>query len=276
MPRAAVLGAPIDHSLSPALHRAAYLELGLAGWSYGPIHCELEDLERVLDNVRAEDDWAGLSLTMPLKTAVLPMLDGLDERAVSVGAVNTVIRRADGRLDGFNTDIAGARFALASLDIAALPVEVVVIGGGGSARAVVAALSEGGVARVRVVMRDPSRGTLLRAIGDTLGVQVTLHRWSSLADEVAGAALVVSTVPAGSRLDLGPWPQRAALFDLTYDPWPTPLVSLASSVGAPTVGGMEMLAAQAALQVEYMTGHPIAVEVLMAAGAAALAARAPE
>lgn len=270
MPRAGVAGAPISHSLSPVLHRAAYSSLGLADWRYDPVWCDADGLPALIDDVRVDPDWVGLSLTMPLKTAVLPLLDGLDERATSIGAVNTVIRTAEGELSGHNTDIAGASFALATLDIPSLPPQVVVIGGGGSARAVVAALAEGGVERIRVLMRDPSRGTLLHAIGNRVGAQVSLLRWSNLAEEVASAALVVSTVPPGAELPLSSWPERAALFDLTYDPWPTPLIALARAAGAPTVGGLPMLAAQAALQVEYMTGLPVDPEVLLAAGRVAL------
>src|SRR4051794_13120797 len=99
--RAAVLGSPIAHSLSPALHRAAYRELGL-DWSYDAIECDEVGLPAFVDSL--DETWAGLSLTMPLKRAVLPLLDEMSEIATSTGVANTVLRR-DGRKRGDNTDV---------------------------------------------------------------------------------------------------------------------------------------------------------------------------
>src|SRR6266480_5424237 len=108
--KAAVLGAPIAHSLSPVLHRAAYRALGLTGWSYQAIECDTARLPAVLDG--CGPDWAGLSLTMPLKRAVLPLLDHIEPLAAEVGAANTVVFAA-GRRHGHNTDVPGLLAALA-------------------------------------------------------------------------------------------------------------------------------------------------------------------
>lgn len=111
--RAAVLGSPIGHSLSPVLHRAAYAELGLTGWSYDPFEVEEDALAGFLKELEAgQDRWAGLSLTMPLKRAVIPLLDEVSATAASVEAVNTLVFAEDGRRIGDNTDIPGMVAAL--------------------------------------------------------------------------------------------------------------------------------------------------------------------
>ncbi len=271
MPRAAVLGSPVGHSLSPVMHRAAYASLGLADWTYDARECTSEQLADVLAEVRDDASWAGLSLTMPLKLEVMALVDEVDDVARRAGSANTVVRRPDGTLWATNTDVVGVA---ASLEALALPTGLktaVVLGGGGSARAALIALEQRGISDVRVIMRDVSRGRDLR---DVVGCTVSLVPWSSLADEVAAAALVVSSVPSTSKVALDSWPSRCALFDLTYDPWPTPLVALASSAGATTLGGLRMLAVQAAAQVEHMTGRAVDTAVLEAAGSAELDRRA--
>ncbi|MER7364965.1 shikimate dehydrogenase family protein, partial [Nonomuraea wenchangensis] len=149
--RAAVMGSPIVHSLSPFLHRAAYREMGLAGWSYEAFECDearlpelLGELTPVRGQGRAgEDAWAGLSLTMPLKRAVLPLLDTVSELAVEVGGANTVVFR-DGRRHGDNTDVHGIVRALAEAGVRA-PRSAVVLGGGATAASTLAALRELGL-----------------------------------------------------------------------------------------------------------------------------------
>lgn len=286
--RAAVLGSPIAHSLSPVLHRAAYARLDL-DWDYTAIECDAARLpERLAD---LDDGWAGLSLTMPLKTAVLPLLDELAPTAALVGAVNTVVR-VQGRLVGHNTDVAGLVAALRDLGVPdGLPDDVplgvpdhgpsataTVLGGGATARSTLAALAEVGVSEVVVVARRPDAADGLAALANRLGLALDLVPWAAAAEALA-APLVVSTVPAGAAdglVDLVPVvPGR--LFDVVYHPWPTPLAQRWAERGGHVGSGLDLLVHQAALQVLLMTGTDLApadlVAVMRPAGAAALAAR---
>ncbi len=270
--RAAVLGRPIGHSLSPVLHRAAYAELGL-NWTYDAIDTDAAGLPAWLAELAQTH--AGLSLTMPLKEAVLPLLDELTGDARTVGAVNTVLYRDQRRL-GANTDVAGVTAALDELGIDPGGHGVVLLGAGGAARAVLAALARRRVPRIAVVVRDPARAEGLRALAERVGVAVTVEAWAPGA--LAGAALVVSAVPPvpalGDLLGGSGWPAGAALFDLTYAPWPTPLATAARAAGAAVIGGLPMLVAQAAEQVRLMTGLEPPVPAMRAAGEAALRVRA--
>jgi shikimate dehydrogenase len=208
---------------------------------------------------------------MPLKTAVLPLLDTVTPLAEAVGAVNTVVLD-DGRA-GDNTDVGGFVAALRGAGVPPGPAPVV-LGAGGTARAAVAALAELACPAVDVAVRDPGRAAGLLATAERLGVTARLTALDR--DVLAGASLVVSTLPAGAA-DLlaaaGPWPAGVGLFDVVYSPWPTPLAAAAHAAGAPVVGGLALLVEQAALQVERMTGRAAPVAVMREAGRAALRAR---
>ncbi|HEX5190644.1 MAG TPA: shikimate dehydrogenase [Streptosporangiaceae bacterium] len=274
--RAAVVGSPISHSLSPVLHTAAYQALGLTWWRYDAIKCDEAGLPALLD--RCGPDWAGLSLTMPLKRAVLPLLDRIDPLATDVGAANTVLFAAAQRL-GYNTDVPGMVHALTGHGVgAAGPAgPAVVLGGGATACAAVAALRDLGERTVAVAVREAARAADLLTAADRLGVAVTLRPFGPAAME--GARLIISTVPAGAAdllaaalADLRPCPQ--VVFDVSYHPWPSALGSAAQRAGAAVVDGFELLLRQAGLQVELMTGRPAPLAEMRAAGRAALAGRA--
>lgn len=151
--RAAVLGSPIVHSLSPYLHRAAYEALGLRDWHYEAIECDEAALPGLLDGLGG--GWAGLSLTMPLKRAVLPLLDSVSELAVRVGGANTVVF-SDGARHGDNTDVYGIVRALAEAGVAP-PGTATVLGGGATASSALAALRELGLGEATLVVRTPAR-----------------------------------------------------------------------------------------------------------------------
>jgi shikimate dehydrogenase len=273
--RAAVLGAPIGHSLSPVLHRAAYQALGL-DWSYEAIECDEGALPAVFRSLRDALDpaCAGLSLTMPLKSAVLPLLDDLAPSGRDVGVVNTVVF-ADGGAIGHNTDVQGMLRCFDDAGLRGAPESLALLGGGGTARAVLAAVAARGGVVARALLRDPSRGTSLLELGRRLGVDVEILPLGA-APEVLGAAdVVVNTTPSGAvdALALTGWPRGIPYIDVLYAPWPTPLAVAAADAGSVVVGGLVMLVGQAAVQVELHTGLPAPYDVMRAAGEAALAAR---
>ncbi|MGH9004635.1 MAG: shikimate dehydrogenase family protein, partial [Acidimicrobiia bacterium] len=173
--RCAVLGSPIAHSLSPVLHRAAYEALGLDGWEYTGVECDEARLPGLLAGL--DDSWVGLSLTMPLKRAVLPLLDEVSPLAASVRAVNTVLRHAPSaglpvggrsRLTGDNTDVPGMASLLADQAYAGED-GVMVLGGGATACAALAALAQRGASGVELRVREASRAQETVEVGTALG-----------------------------------------------------------------------------------------------------------
>lgn len=271
--RAAVLGSPIAHSLSPALHRAAYAELGL-DWTYDLIECDEAGLAALVTGCTADPDWVGLSLTMPLKSRAVQLADALAPSADLVGVANTLVI-ADGRTTAHNTDVDGVVRALRELGVTAPPGAPWVLGSGGTARAALAALAAVGSAQVTVAARRPEALAPLRRLGERLGIEVDGRPWPGSSSDLAGADLVVATTPAGATDSLAGrgWRPGLPLLDVVYAPWPTGLAAAAAAAGAPVVGGLAMLVGQAAEQVELMTGRPAPLEAMRRAGEAALAAR---
>ncbi|BBC97155.1 shikimate dehydrogenase [Streptomyces griseofuscus] len=270
--RAAVLGKPIAHSLSPVLHRAAYAELGLTGWSYDRFEVDEAELPGFFEKLGPE--WAGLSLTMPLKRAVIPLLDEISETAASVDAVNTVVFGADGRKRGDNTDIPGMVAALREHGIEEVE-SAAILGAGATASSALAALSRVCTGEVVAYVRSESRAAEMRQWGRRLDVDVRTADWSEAA-EALRAPLVIATTPAGATDALAAAvPERpATLFDVLYEPWPTELAARWSMYGGAVVGGLDLLVHQAVLQVEQMTGHtPAPLDAMRRAGEQALAAR---
>ncbi len=299
--RAAVLGKPIAHSLSPALHRAAYQALGLSDWTYDLVECDEAGLA---DYVRERGpEWAGLSLTMPLKRTVLPLLDHVDQVAAATGGANTVVFRPEGRY-GYNTDVQGIVDALTEAGCAGLvsagpanagPASadqvrtgpdraglgrVTILGAGATACSALAAVGELGLPGADVVLRDRSRADGLLATAARLGLHVRLYPWEDLtSDDMAPPDLLISTVPAGAadayaeRVRETQHAPAAAVIDVVYHPWPTPLAQAAAAAGSVVVSGYAMLLHQAAAQVELMTGKPAPLEPMRAAGEAELARR---
>jgi shikimate dehydrogenase len=270
--RAAVLGSPIGHSLSPVLHRAAYAELGLTGWSYDRFDVDEAALPGFLKELEAgPDSWAGLSLTMPLKRAVIPLLDGISDTAASVEAVNTLVFAEDGRRLGDNTDIPGMVAALRERGVERVD-SAAVLGAGATASSALAALAQICTGEVTAYVRGPDRAAEMSQWGERLGVAVRTAAWEDAA-RAFDAPLVIATTPAGAADALaGAVPQApGALFDVLYDPWPTALATAWSARGGAVVGGLDLLVHQAVLQVEQMTGRtPAPLAAMRAAGEAAL------
>ncbi|MGV9501937.1 shikimate dehydrogenase [Streptomyces sp. NPDC003642] len=270
--RAAVLGSPIAHSLSPVLHRTAYRELGLDGWSYDRFEVDEAGLPGFFDTLGSE--WAGLSLTMPLKRAVIPLLDGISETAASVDAVNTVVLTEDGRRTGDNTDIPGMVAALREHGIDKVEAAAI-LGAGATASSALAALARVCPGEITVYVRSEARAAEMRRWAERLDVAVRIADWAD-AEQALRAPLVISTTPAGVTDALArSMPERpAALFDVLYDPWPTVLAARWSAYGGAVVSGLDLLVHQAVLQVEQMTGlAPAPLDAMRKAGERALADR---
>jgi len=248
-----VLGSPIGHSLSPVLHRAAYAALGLDGWSYDAFDVTEDRLAGFLADL--DPSWAGLSLTMPLKAAVLPLLDGASPLVEAVGGANTVLLR-DGRRLGENTDVPGMVAALAAAGVVGhgtVPAAAV-LGGGATARSALAALAAV-TGEVTAYVRTPARAGALAATAEAVGMRLAVRPWSAAAEGLA-APLVVDTTTAGAAdpLVAAVPGSVGTLFEVLYDPWPTPLAAAWTARRATVVDGLDLLVQQAVLQVGLMTG----------------------
>jgi len=256
--RCAVLGSPIEHSLSPALHRAAYAHVGL-NWSYQRIEVDEQGLPSFVDSLDAS--WRGLSLTMPLKVSVLE-LGEVDPLARLAVAGNTLILEG-GKRQVYNTDVGGLTWAVRQATAAPLP-SVIILGAGATARAALLAANELGAQQITVVARTPARAEPLRTLGRRLGVTLDIRPWSSTLPE---ADLAVSTVVSGAADSIADAVSESApvIVDAIYDPWPTVLATTALHAGCTVVSGRDLLIGQALLQIELMTGHSVPAEVLYAA-----------
>jgi shikimate dehydrogenase len=267
--RCAVLGDPVEHSLSPVLHRAAYTDLGL-DWTYDAVRVPAGGLAAYVEGLGAE--WRGLSLTMPLKREVVPLLTSRDSWTEISGAANTLLLDGEGGRHGLNTDVPGAEAALAGATEARLR-SALVLGGGATAASVLLALAERGLERATLAVRDPGRATdsLAAVARHPRAPTLTVVRLGDLAP--ADADVLVSTVPADAQTDdvLRALGDVAVVFDVVYDPWPTPLVTAARADGRTVVDGLDLLLWQAVDQVRAMTGRfDVPVDTMREAGSRAL------
>jgi shikimate dehydrogenase len=258
--KAAVLGSPIAHSKSPQLHLAAYRALGLTDWTYERIECGADELPDVVGGFGPE--WVGVSVTMPGKFAALRFADEHTDRAVQLGSANTLVRTSRGwRAD--NTDIDGVAGAVGSASGSAL-----VCGSGGTAPAAIAGLAQLGVEGIVVVARSPDKAARLVELGTRLGVPIRFCDLDSaeLADQVAAAEVLVSTIPADIAARYADtFAKIPVLLDAVYDPWPTPLAARVAAAGGKVISGLQMLLNQAFAQVEQFTGLPAPREAMTSA-----------
>lgn len=266
---AAVLGHPVDHSLSPVLHGAAYQALGLEGWTYERIDCDDAQVPAIVDGSPAHR--IGYSVTMPGKFAALEYATSVSDRARIVGSANTLVRRADGWFADC-TDVDGVTGALAEFgDLPSAP-SAVILGVGGTARPVLAGLARAGASRVVLASRRDNAGPAV-ACGRELGLEVAtlLLGDRRLREEIGNADVLVNTIPEpGVRELVDLVADARRLFDVLYDPWPTAAGAVATAAGIPVVGGDVMLLNQAFGQVELFTGLPAPREEMAAALAEAL------
>ena len=269
--RAYVLGHPIAHSLSPALHRAAYAYLGEANLEYDRRDTLPDDLPAIMRGVRnpagtEEAPYiAGLSVTMPLKTAVIQYCDELSETARVTGAVNTVYPRGE-RVLGDNTDVIGIVNALRHAGLEPNPErdEPAVIGGGATAISALTALHKLGYRRASVYARSLHKLGDLQAVAERLGVQLSTVALAEFPAEQKARRHnpVISTLPARAADEWAPQladpagasaTHRPVLLDVAYNPWPSVLASAWEASGGAVVSGLEMLLYQAVEQVLLFT-----------------------
>lgn len=259
-----MIGSPIAHSLSPVMHRAAWAELGVVG-DYTAIEVTEVGLAAFLDGL--DVSWRGLSVTAPLKRRLVDLVDDLSEDAAFLGVANTVLLGED-RV-GHNTDVPGGINALRQVGVDAVATARV-LGGGATAASMVLTLARLGVREVEVVVREPSRATEVVDVADRCHLRSTVTTFETTAR--GPVDVLVSTVPT-SAVDPTLAQQAGAVFDVVYDPWPTPLAQEAERLGLPVANGLDLLAHQAALQVHLMTGGSVRPSLLRGAATLELAAR---
>ncbi|WP_455151582.1 shikimate dehydrogenase [Schaalia odontolytica] len=258
---AAVIGSPIRHSLSPVIHRAAWVQLGIDGWEYRRLERDGDSLPGLIAGL--SDDCAGLSVTMPCKQAIMALLDVIDPLASAVGAVNTVVP-SSGVLAGFNTDVTGISSAVrraCSMANVPLPRSALVLGARATASSALAGLGELGITASTVAARRFGGPGSVVAAASRLGVSIEQVLWSDIeaVDRVAhGVDLIISTLPASAA---DPLAERLSvregqiLLDAVYAPRQTALRSAFETAGGIVAEGTDMLVYQAAAQVQLMTGR---------------------
>ena len=283
----ALLGHPVAHSISPAFQQAALDALGVEAryeaWDTPP-----GDVPDALERLR-DPALLGANVTVPHKLEALRLADSADAVARRIGAANTLVRREDGVLHATNTDVAGVQRALADASVALEGVEVVLIGAGGAARAVVAALRNGGARSLTVANRTPERAEALHEVaeeGDAPPLELRVCPLDidagPLRAALERAALVIHSTSLGMRHGpdeaATPLPAECfspgqAAFDLVYTPERTPFLHAAGAAGARPIGGLGMLVHQGAESFRLWTGLEPPLEVMFKAARAALAAR---
>lgn len=265
--RCGVLGSPIEHSLSPVLHRAGYRAVGL-DWSYDAHEVGPGGLPGFL--AQLDEQWRGLSLTMPLKREAMPLAAAVSAVARTAGAANTLVRRDDGTWAADNTDVPGFVNALRERWPAPIT-RATILGGGATAASALVALASTGCREFTLAVRSPERAaeTLAVAAGLTEPVSVTTVGL----EHAMPADVVVSTIPAPAQTSrvLAACAAVPVVFDVVYDPWPTPLAAATDT--RVLVSGLDLLVHQAALQFTAFTGLPAPLERMREAGEAVLAER---
>jgi shikimate dehydrogenase len=273
--RCGVIGSPIAHSLSPVLHRAAYRLLDL-DWEYDAYEVTEPELDAFIENALMEH-WRGLSVTMPLKRSARFLCDQVDDVVERLDAVNTIViddqplRRT---MVGYNTDVSGFIDAFGEHGVDFIG-EILVIGGGATAAAAMAAVRRMGGYRATIAVRDPRRAQFVADVAYAYGLETTVVRLADI-DNIPAAEAMVSTIPAEAQAEYADAlvDRTRVVFDVVYDPLRTPFVEAAERTGKTVVNGFDLLLHQAGRQVELMTGASKApLEAMRAEGLAALGNR---
>jgi shikimate dehydrogenase len=261
-----ILGRPVTHSLSPAMHNAAFRHLGVNGVY---VAFPVTDLGQAVSGLRGLGI-GGVSVTIPFKEEIIPRLDELDPRAARIGAVNTVVNR-DGRLTGYNTDWLGAVAALTA-KISLKGRHVLILGAGGASRAIAFGIVHKG-GKVTLTDLDAGRAA---ALARDLGAEAIAPE----ALETCPATILVNATPVGMTPDIDGIPINPDLvgrfevvMDIVYQPLQTRLLKEAQARGAATIDGLQMLIHQATAQFELFTGQEAPAEVMARAAYGALGAK---
>ncbi len=265
-----LIGDPVEHSMSPAMHNAAFRELGL-DYLYLPFRVKKGEVSKAIDGMRAFN-LRGLNVTIPHKVAVMPLLDELDPLAEKIGAVNTIVNN-DGVLRGYNTDAGGFLRALLAKGIEPEDKNVAVIGAGGAARAITFILAD---KKARLVIFNRIQelewakdlaGRITQAFGRK--VEALELNLANLARVLYKADILVNATSVGMSPNTGDTPVEAnllrpdlAVYDIVYNPTKTRLLREAEAVNAKTIGGLDMLVWQGALAFEMWTGQKAPVELM--------------
>lgn len=247
MIKAAVLGSPISHSLSPLLHNTAYAQLGLSA-SYEAIEVKAHSLSKFMDERDAT--WTGFSLTMPLKEEAISYAKHVDDLALRINSANTLYRKA-GEWYAISTDVIGFRNAL-EMHTVEIKGHVVILGAGATARAAAAACDSSST-QITVINRSLAR---VQAMSDAvIESELSFLNWDDLS-VLADADLVISTAPAGvtDSIEL-PAKTSAPYFEALYKPWPTPASAMWASRGGKVVDGLDLLIHQALAQISIFSGE---------------------
>jgi len=266
----ALIGDPIEHTMSPAMHNAAYQKLGL-DFIYLPFRVKSEQLPQAVAGFRALSV-RGFNVTIPHKVAVIPLLDSLDPLAEKIGAVNTVVND-NGKLKGYNTDAEGLLHALTASGFKPKAKSAVVLGAGGASRAISYILVKEGV-NLTILNRAQEldwANDIARLIRKELGKEVKVLDLVDLAGALTGADLLVNATSVGMSPsdNVSPVPanlltKAPLVFDIVYNPIKTKLLEDAAVVGAKTIGGVDMLAWQGALAFEKWTGEKAPIDLMRA------------
>ncbi|MGA1811005.1 shikimate dehydrogenase [Frondihabitans sp. 4ASC-45] len=253
MRRLAVLGSPIEHSLSPLLQSTAFARLGL-DMDYGRAEVASGELEAFVGGL--DESWLGLSLTMPLKREVIPLLDDASPLVQALGVANTVVLKHDqvrATLAGFNTDVDGITRAVGRAT-SARHESCTILGGGATALSALAAAAELGASRITLRLRDTSKADDARELAERLDLDLTVEPLT-VDDAVRTLDFVISTLPGDvDKPRIAPASAESVLLDVAYDPWPSPLATSWQAAGAIAVSGLDMLVEQAIGQVRLFSG----------------------
>lgn len=266
---AAVIGSPVRHSLSPALHNAGFAATGV-DWVYTAFDVAPGGAEAALDATRVLG-LGGLSVTMPHKEAIAELVDELDPAAAALRSVNTVVVLDDGRLKGYSTDGAGFVASLGAQGVKIIGSHVGVIGGGGAARAIIDAVARAGAARITVVNRSADRAIAAAVLAGSIA-SVGEEGWLRECDIVVNATSVgmdSTELPC----DAGLLHAGQVVADIVYHPRCTALLAAAEQAGAHTIEGLGMLVHQAIVQQRLWTGAHVDAAVMWAAAERELASR---
>jgi shikimate dehydrogenase len=277
--RVGLIGYPATYSLSPAMHNAAFKDLGLEDWYYNILATPPDELANCVKTL-AEKGYVGANVTVPHKQAIIPLIDSVVLSARGANAVNTLLIE-DGKIAGHNTDVVGIRADLAANGVKLKGIHALILGAGGAAHAAVLSLANAG-AKVTVMNRHNQRAwdlynTVKRGVSSQFNV--TVEEFSTLDRVAPEVDLVINCTPAGmvpDNIEISPWredvpiPKGIVVYDMVYRPAETLFMQQATAAGARAIGGLGMLVQQGAASFQMWTGQEANIDVMRAAAEAEL------